>query len=132
LRIPFRRPRATEPAPQPVAAPDRRLLSRRHIHQALRFGLAGGNLAFGVVAAVAPAKIAAFVDEPEEEVGAIARRDLAAGMAVLAGKGRLIPLLAGIVSDLREVIKWLRRKPLLAIFPIIWVALGIGAVLTRD
>ena len=94
--------------------------------------MAGGNLAFGVAATVAPAKLADLMDETEEAVAAIGRRDLAAGMAVLAGKGRLLPLLGGIASDLRETLRWLRRKPRLAIFPIVWIVLGIGAVLTRD
>jgi hypothetical protein len=107
-------------------------LSRRKIHKALRFALAGGNIAFGVAATVAPERLAELMDESEEEVSAIGRRDLAAGMAVLAGKGRLVPLLGGIVADAREALKWLRRKPRVAIFPIVWVALGIGAVLTRD
>ena len=98
----------------------------------MRYALAGGNLAFGLAATVAPARLAGLMDETEREVAAIVRRDLAAGMAVLAGIGRLLPLLGGIAADAREALKWLRRNPRLAIFPIIWVALGIGAVLTRD
>ena len=129
MPVPFRR--RPEPLPPPPPPPER-LLSRRRINRALRYILAGGNLAFGVAATVAPARIAELVDESEDEVAAIGRRDLAAGMAVLATKGRLLPLLGGILSDLREAVRWLRRKPKLAVFPLLWVALGTAAVLTRE
>jgi hypothetical protein len=132
LPLPFRRTKAPAPVPQPEPAAIERFLSRRRINKALRYVLAGGNLAFGAAATVAPAKLADLMDETEEEIAAIGRRDLAAGMAVIAGKGRLLPLLGGIAADAREAFKWLRRKPLLAIFPLVWMALGIGAVLTRD
>src|SRR5439155_17853481 len=129
LPLPFRKP---EPAPAAPPSPNGRLLSRRNVHKALRYALAGGNLAFGVAATVAPARLADLMDETEEEVAAIGRRDLAAGMAAIAGKGRLLPLLAGIAADVREAFKWLRRKPRLAVFPLLWIVLGIGVLLTRD
>src|SRR5205814_2353987 len=105
-------------------------LTRGRLHQTLCLVLGGGNLLFGLLASARPQGVALAMGETVAAVQAIASRDLDAGLRLLSSRRRLWPLLRGIRSDGAEAIGWLRRKPRLALFPLLWVCLGITAVLT--
>jgi hypothetical protein len=105
---------------------------RRAIHRIARRVHWAGNLTFGLFAALQPQRAAVMMGESEEQVRAIAIRDLRAGLRLLAASDPLWPLLAGLRADAVEALGWLRRNPRLALFPMLWCALALVAILTRD
>jgi hypothetical protein len=107
-------------------------MNRSRIHRGLCSILAGGNICFGLLATLKPSSVAALMDETQDQVRAIGMRDLQAGISLMSGRRGLLPLLLGVRSDLAEALHWLRTKPRLAVFPAVWVVLGVAALLTRE
>jgi hypothetical protein len=107
-------------------------LSRRKLHQTACGVLAGGNIAFGLVAIAAPTRVTKMTGETEDGVRVIALRDLQAGLALLTARRKHWPLLGGVRSDLWEAAGWLRSRPRLAAVPLLWAGLGLVALVTRD
>ena len=107
-------------------------LERRSVHRWTKRILWAGNLGFGVIAAGRPAAVAGLIGETEEAVKAIAARDIEMGLALLTAPRPLWPLVRGLRSDAFEAAGWLRRKPRLAVFPLLWCALALAALATRD
>ena len=106
---------------------------RGDVHRALCWVLIAGNLAFGLLAFAMPKRIGALIDEPEDAVKRIARKDLAAGMALSAARDKpLVPLAMNAIADAKEGAGWWKTKPLVAAVPLLWAVLAVVAILTRD
>jgi hypothetical protein len=106
---------------------------RSEVHRALCWLLIVGNLAFGLLALTMPRRIGALIDEPEDAVKRIAQKDLAAAMALIAARNRpLVPLAMNAMADAKEGVGWLKTKPLVALVPLLWAAVGVAAIATRD
>jgi len=106
---------------------------RSDVHRALCWLLIASNVGFGLLALAMPKRIGALIDEPEEAVKRIARKDLAAGMGLAAARNRpVVPLAMNAIADVREGVGWLKTKPLIAAVPLIWAGLAVAAILTRD
>ena len=124
-----------------IAAKDTKIVSneaypvslRGQIHRAVVFVIAAGNIGFGLLALAMPKRIGAIMDEPEDAVKRIAKNDLAAGLALASSQKRpVVPLALNAIADAREGLGWLKTKPLVAAVPLLWAALAIVAILTRD
>ena len=106
---------------------------RSDIHRALCWVLIAGNVAFGLLALVMPKRIGKLMDEPEDAVRRIARKDLAAGLALAAARNRpVVPLAMNALADAREGAGWIKTKPLIAAVPLLWALLAVAAIFTRD
>jgi hypothetical protein len=106
---------------------------RSQVHRALCWVLIAGNVAFGLLALAMPKRIGALIDEPEDAVKRIGQKDLAAGMALASSRGRpVVPLALNALADAKEGVGWLKKKPLVAAVPLLWAALAVAAILTRD
>jgi len=107
--------------------------TRSDVHRALCWLLIAGNVAFGLLALAVPKRIGALIDEPEDAVRHIAQKDLAAGLALAAaGNKPIVPLALNALADAKEGAGWLKTKPLVAAVPLLWAALAVAAILTRD
>jgi hypothetical protein len=105
---------------------------RRRVHEALCAVLIAGNVGFGIVGLVMPQRIGALIDEPEDAVKRIARKDLAAGLALASSRKRpVVPLTLNALADAKEAAGWFKTKPLLAMVPLLWAAIAVVALLTR-
>jgi hypothetical protein len=106
---------------------------RSEVHRALCWLLIASNVAFGLLALAMPKRIGALIDEPEDAVRRIGQKDLAAGMALAAARNKpIVPLAMNAMADAKEGVGWLKTKPLVAAVPLLWAALGVAAILTRD
>ena len=106
---------------------------RSQVHQALCWLLIAGNVAFGLLALAMPKRIGRLIDEPEDAVKRIAKKDLAAGLALASARGRpVVPLALNALADAKEGAGWLKTKPLIAAVPLLWALLAVAAILTRD
>jgi hypothetical protein len=107
-------------------------LKRKSVHKWTRRALWAGNLGFGLAATLRPDSFAALMGETEESVRALAARDLRSGLELLSAPKPLWPLIRGLRSDAVEAFGWLRRKPRMAVFPVLWCLLAVAALATRE
>ena len=104
---------------------------RGRIHTLLCFVLAGGNVAFGLLASTQPSKLTSILQEDEARVRNMGAQDLASGIQLFAAKDRRWPLILSIRSDLFEAISWAKTKPKLAVVPALWCGMAVVALVTR-
>ena len=106
---------------------------RGDVHRALCWVIIAGNVAFGLLALAMPKRIGKLMDEPEDAVKRIARKDLAAGLALAAARNRpVVPLAMNALADAKEGAGWIKTKPLIATVPLLWALLAVAAIFTRD
>ena len=100
------------------------------MHEALCLVLIGGNLTFGLFAQNFPRLAGMLAAEEEAAARAIGERDFRLGVDLLGARRPLPALVDGILTDVGECAQWLDRKPLQALVPGAWAALGFVAALT--
>jgi hypothetical protein len=109
------------------------MTTRERVHRAAVLAIAIGNVAFGLAAVLAPQRVGALLDEPEDAVRRTGQRNLAAGLALASSQKRPVAALAlNALSDLRDGLKYLKTKPLAAAPPLLWAALAVVAIATRE